>query len=354
MNRSRRPRIAVCTAQVPFVRGGAELHIERLAGALRGRGCEVEIVAIPFKEYPRTSILEHALAWRLIDLEESAHVPIDAVVATKFPSYLVRHPVKVVWLIHQFRQVYDQYATEYSDFTSTPEDRRYRELVAEMDRNALSEARKIYTNSKNVADRLRRFNGIEGEPLYHPPPLFPGYRSGEAGDYFLSVGRLDVWKRVDLGIRALGSVPGMRLLIAGTGEDRPRLEEVAREAGVADRAVFLGAVDDETLLGLYSEARGVLFAPRDEDYGYITLEAFLSERPVVTTNDAGGPLEFVRDGESGFVVDPAPESVAEAMQTLAADPVRARTMGRAGKAALPDLSWDHVVESLLSAAGITV
>ena len=97
-------RIAVCAPQVPFEHGGAELFTETLVSELQKRDHEATLVTIPFKWYPGTRVLTQAFLWRLLDLEESNGRKIDLVVGTKFPSYAVRHPNKVIWCVHQFRQ----------------------------------------------------------------------------------------------------------------------------------------------------------------------------------------------------------------------------------------------------------
>src|ERR1019366_1219828 len=126
----------------------------------------------------------------------------------KYPSYLVRHENKVVWLIHQFRQAYDRFGTAESDFTASPEDTRWRELIAESDRTSLTEARKIFTNARNTADRLARFNGIEAEALYHPPPLAGRYRCEGSRGFALVAGRPDPRKGGEFSSRRRGGGPG--------------------------------------------------------------------------------------------------------------------------------------------------
>ena len=175
------PRVLVLAVQSPFSEGGAERHVRRLTDELRARGVEADLVTMPLIERRRFDLVRSALAWRGLDLTEIAGRPVDAVIATRFPSYAARHENKVVWLIHQYRQAYDQFGTPYSDFTASPEDRRTREAIAEIDRVGLTEARRVFANSKNVAARLRKFNGIASEPLYHPPPLVGRYRSGPRG-----------------------------------------------------------------------------------------------------------------------------------------------------------------------------
>ena len=198
-------RVLVLATQTPFADGGAERHVRRLTEELKKRGVEADLVSMPLVERERFDLVRGALGWRSLDLTETAGGPVDAVIATRFPTYAIRHPRKVVWLIHQYRQAYDQYGTPYSDLTSSPEDRRTREVIARIDQVGLSEARKVFANSQTVAARLRRFNGIASEPLYHPPPLVGRYRTEAAADYALVVGRLDAWKRADLAVAALAS-----------------------------------------------------------------------------------------------------------------------------------------------------
>ena len=209
-------RIAVCAPQVPFVRGGAEIVSDRLVEELRKRGHEAELVTVPFKWYPGERVLTQAFLWRLLDLEEADGAPIDLVIATKFPSYAVRHRNKVVWLLHQFRQAYELDRTELGQFDESPEGRALRREVHRLDRLALGEARKLFATSRNVADRLERSTGLLAEVLPHPPQELP-YRCDEYGDFVLSVGRIDRAKRVDLLLEALGADSSLRCVIAGDG-----------------------------------------------------------------------------------------------------------------------------------------
>jgi glycosyltransferase involved in cell wall biosynthesis len=342
-------RVLVCEARVPFVHGGAELHVRGLVDELRRHGYLAERVSIPFKWYPKEELLAQAAAWRLVDLSESNGQPIDAVIATKFPTYFVRHPNKVTWLFHQYRAIYDLCGTPYSEFTHAEADVRLRDTLMTLDRAMLTESARLFTNARNTAARLEKFNGIAAEPLYHPPPLAGSLRAGPSGDYVLSVGRLEANKRVDLIVRSLAHTDrSLRLLVVGEGPLRDRLAETATAAGVADRVTFAGGIDDEHLTRLYAGALAVVFPPFDEDYGYVTLEAFLAHKPVVTTTDAGGPLEFVEDGVTGLVAEPTPESIGAAMAQLAADRARARRLGDAGYDRARAITWDGVVAKLMA------
>jgi glycosyltransferase involved in cell wall biosynthesis len=340
-------RILVCEAQVPFVQGGAEHHVRELVRHLRAAGHDTELVSVPFKWYPKSEILAHAAAWRLLDLTESNGQPIDLVIATKFPTYFVRHPRKVTWLIHQYRAAYELAGTPFSDFAHLEEDVALRERLVALDAAMLRECRAIFANAANTARRAERFNGLAVEPLYHPPRLAGRLHPGPSGDYVLSVGRLETVKRVDLAIRALARGPArLSLLVAGTGTQRETLERLASSLGLDSRVRFLGEVGDEELVALYAGALGVIFPPYDEDYGYVTIEAFLAHKPVVTTNDAGGPTEFVMDGVTGYVTMPDPDALAGALHALDADRARAAALGDAGFARARTITWDGVIERL--------
>jgi glycosyltransferase involved in cell wall biosynthesis len=340
-------RIAVCLPQVPFIRGGAEILSERLIDELRERDHQAELVTVPFKWYPGERVLTQAFLWRLLDLEESDGRPIDLVIATKFPSYAVRHRRKVIWLLHQFRQAYELDGTELGQFDQSPEDRALRRAVHRLDRLALGEARSLFATSANVAGRLERSTGLTAEVLPCPPQELE-YRCDEYGDFVLSVGRLDRAKRVDLLLEALAVRPSLRCVIAGDGPDRDRLEGLARENGLDGRAVFAGRVSGEELTDLYARCLAVYYAPVDEDFGFVPYEAFLAEKPVVTTADAGGPLEVVRDHENGLVCEPAAVALAEACSWLGEHPEDAQAWGQAGRRAAELLSWDRVIDRLLA------
>jgi len=343
--------VVVCEAQVPFVHGGAELHVRGLVENLQRRGYRAERVSVPYKWYPKEELLAQIAAWRLVDLSESNGERIDLAIGTKFPTYFARHPNKITWLFHQYRAIYDLCGTPYSEFTHAGADVRLRDRLIELDTGALRESRALFSNARNTAGRLSRYNGLTAEPLYHPPPLAGQLRTGPAGDYFLSVGRLEGNKRVDLIIRALSHVDRRwKLVIAGEGPLRRDLEALASTTGVAGRVTFAGGVDDATLVGLYAGAAAVVFPPYDEDFGYVTLEAFLARKPLVTTSDAGGPLEFVTDRVTGLVAAPDPEGLGAAMSSIVADAKRAASMGDAGYERVRGISWDDAIDTLIQAA----
>jgi glycosyltransferase involved in cell wall biosynthesis len=141
----------------------------------------------------------------------------------------------------------------------------------------------------------------------------------------------------------------VRCRIAGTGPELENLQKLARASRVADRVEFLGFVPHDDLPDLYAHATAVYFAPWDEDYGYVTLEAFLSQKPVITASDSGGPLEFVEDGQSGIVIGSADEKeLAQKSEELFFDKEKRRRFGLAGYEKVKDISWDTVIETLIN------
>jgi glycosyltransferase involved in cell wall biosynthesis len=341
--------VLVCEAQVPFVHGGAEMHARELVRELRSRGYAAELVSVPFKWYPKEEILPHAAAWRLLDLSESNGRPVDAVIATKFPTYFVRHPRKVAWLLHQYRAAYELCDTVFSDFVHTEADVGLRDRLIRLDTQMLGECRRICTIAQNISARLQKFNALGSVPLYPPPRLAGRLHPGPYGDYVLSVGRIESVKRVDLIVKATANVDRpIRLVVAGIGTQLETVRREAEAAGIADRVTFLGAVEDDELVRLYSEALCVVYPPYDEDYGYVTLEAFLSRKPVITCTDSGGPNEFVVDGTSGFVCAPDAAAIAAGINRLASDRRLAAALGDAGFEAARKVTWDGVIETLLS------
>ncbi|MGZ8693874.1 MAG: glycosyltransferase family 4 protein [Gaiellaceae bacterium] len=339
-------RIAVCNPQVPFQFGGAEILARELTASLTARGHAAELVTVPFKWYPNDRVMTEPLLWRLLDLTEANGEPIDLVIGTKFPSYAVRHPNKVVWLVHQFRQAYELDGTELGQFGSSPEDRATIRAVQRLDRRVLGEARRLFAISRNVAERCKASTGLDAEVLLPPPQPLP-YRCDGYGDFLLSVGRLDRAKRVDLLLEAAASAE-LRVVVAGDGPDRRRLEELSERLGLNGRVTFAGRVSEEALADLYATCLAVYYAPVDEDFGMVPYEAFLAEKPVLTTHDAGGPLDAVSDRETGTVVAPEPRAIAEAMTWLDAHRDEAREWGVRGKAIAEQLTWDRVVDRLLA------
>ncbi len=350
-------RIGVLRTQVPFVTGGAERHSANLCSALHRFGHEAVEITLPFKWYPGKTLSNSILAAKLTDLTEFEGVPIDLLIGLKFPAYLADHPNKKFWIIHQHRQAYDQWDAGNSDLLHDPDGLALRHLIRAEDQAAFAASNHpIYANSKNVAGRLQSYLGVPAQPLYHPPPLAERMRQGKGGDYLFAPGRLNRSKRLELMLEALAfTKSSQRLVVAGVAENPAYFEELrqkAKQLNVSDQVEWLGPIDDEAMIELYAGARAVVFVPQDEDYGYVTLEAMLSGKPVITTTDAGGPLEFITDGAEGLITAPRPAQLAEAFERVMQDGALAEQLGRNGfeRYQRMNIHWDHVVETLTGTA----
>ncbi|NWJ46685.1 MAG: glycosyltransferase family 4 protein [Chloroflexi bacterium] len=338
--------IVICASQVPFVRGGAEELVDGLASALREIGHRVEIVSLPFKWYPRDELERQPVLWRTLDLEKLNGRVVDLVICTKFPTWAVRHPRKVVWLVHQHRQAYDWYGTPLSDFGLSDKDRRARRVVMETDSLGIGEANAVFTISKNVAKRLLRYNGLSATPLY-PALKHTLYHNSGYGDYIFSLSRLDSAKRLDILLETIKrSRSGVRAIIGGAGPDAQKLKEKAHALGINHRIEFTGRISEEKAVELYAGALAVYYAPLDEDYGYATLEAMRSYKPVLTAPDSGGVLEFVENEINGYICG-NPIEFADKLDRLYSDRGLAAKMGEAGfKTSSQIPTWIQIANTL--------
>lgn len=347
-------RIVIATVQVPFVWGGAEYLANGLKEALERVGHEAEIVAVPFKWYPPERLPEHILACRLFDVTESCGNKIDLLIGLKFPAYYFRHPNKVLWILHQYRQAYELWGTEYSDLHFSSVGLAVREAIMRADNFYLREARKIFTISQNVSSRLHRFNQIPSTPLYHPCPGADKFYCEAYDNYILFPSRLDNMKRQHLAVEAMRYVKSpVKLYLVGRADMpayRKRLEKLVHQYGLEEKVEFLDFVSEEEKRALYARCRAVLFLPYDEDYGYVTLEAFYASKAVITCTDSGGPLEFVEDGETGFICELDPQKIAEAIDALGDSEFLARRMGENAREKILNMgiSWESVVRELTS------
>jgi len=345
-------KILIVSTHVPFISGGAEILANNLQKALINRDHEAEITKIGFKWYPPEKIPEHILATRLLDFTETAGDKIDLVIALKFPAYFVKHPNKVLWILHQHRPAYDLWGTQYQDIPDNEFGKSIRNIIINSDNRFLPEAKRIHTLSKNVSNRLKKFNNIKSHPLYHPPDNAENLREGKFEDYIFYPSRFGALKRQDLAIKSMQYTKSdVKLIVAGRPDseyDVEKLENLIEENKLHDKVTLLTNISDEKKTDHFANCLGSLFIPYDEDYGYVTLEAFYSHKPVVTTNDSGCPLEFIDDKKNGFIASPDPKSIAACLDKLYQDKKEAEQMGENGhkKISSMKLSWDNVVNTL--------
>jgi len=343
-------RIAVVTSSSPLTEGGHLVIARALVRALEEAGHRADLVLTPQNRFGRQATAYLANWFTDVGVTGDGAAT-DQVISLRFPSYAVRHRVHVCWLNHRMREYYDlweRFSGTLSWRGRLKEGAR-RRIIHRVDRYLLTRnVTRLYAQSRNIQARLRRFGGIASEVLYPPPPPRP-YRCDAYGEYLFTVSRLTPLKRVDLLLQALAqpAARGVRLVVGGDGEDEGRLRELARTLGLETRVTFTGRLSEESLVDHLARCRAVCFAPLDEDYGFVTAEAFASRKPVVTCRDSGGPTELVSDGTHGFVVDPSPGALAGALARLSEDRALAERQGAAAAEVASEMTWPRAVEKLV-------
>jgi len=337
--------IIVTANTVPFIHGGADYHIEGLIEELKIRGHQVESIRFPFQFSPNsevTNLMAFCESQNYICPNGQA---VDRVISLQFPAYGVHHTSHVIWLMHQHREAYDLYPDH-----PTSEQALLRDQIVDYDNRTIAIAAKVYTNSACVSSRLQKFNHIESEPLYHPPHAWQHFYNQEAQDFIFFPSRLEELKRQGLLIEAAVHLKSpVKIIIGGIGGQGEAYQAKIDKLDLADKVRLIGRFSEQEKFTYYAQCLAVFFAPKDEDYGYITLEAMLSSKPVITCTDSGGPLEFVEDQVTGYVCDPDPKAIARAIDKLYEDKQKAKSMGQAGynKYHFANISWDNVIETLL-------
>jgi glycosyltransferase involved in cell wall biosynthesis len=344
-------RVLVLNNAFPFVRGGAEELADELVIRLNAtRGVEAELLRIPFRPEPADRIIDEILLSQNLRLYN-----VDRVIGLKFPTYLIPHQNKILWLLHQFRQAYDLYELKQSHLRDCDSGERIARFVHSADRECFLESKAIYTNSPVTQARLQRYNGFASSVLY--PPLLDEekFLGGDYGGYIFAGGRVGPGKRQHLLIEAMQFVRcSVKLIIAGPLDDSgygQRLEKLIAQGSLYERVELrFGFHPREKIAGLVNGALACAYVPIDEDsMGYVTMEAFSASKGVITTDDSGGVLELVRDRETGLVSSADARSLAESLDLLGGHPAMARRVGRTARALLDSrkLSWDHTVTTLL-------
>jgi glycosyltransferase involved in cell wall biosynthesis len=343
-------KIAIASVQVPFISGGAEIMATQLAKALNDHGHTSELITMPFRFSPQTLVHESMNQWAGQDFSKFDCGEIDMVICLKFPTFYLKHPNKVVWLMHQHRAFYELFDTPFGESSKNPNMIKFRNEIIQRDAQELNTAKVVYTISNRVSERLQFYNGVLSTPIHQPPANFDLFRCNDQLDYIFFPSRLESLKRQELLIRAIALCRApVAIIIAGEGGMKSNLQHLINELELEDRVRLVGRISDEEMRVWYANSLGVFFGPFDEDYGFVTLEAMLSSKPVITCNDSGGPLDFVLDNETGLVVNSTPDSISVAIEYLYYNKKRAKEMGVAGLERYKSLniSWSNVVEKLL-------
>lgn len=380
----------VAPSPVPFTIGGAELLFSGMQDAINDHTShQCELIKLATKEDNFWNLVESYYKFYKLDLSH-----FDLVISTKYPSWMIRHRNHIVYMLHPLRGLYDTYhlcndsqeipeelktgvVKEILDITEIRikkqknvddlfqklfqlqvEQDKYakeiftfpgpiiRKIIHFFDRWALSyeNTREYYAISENVKRRVDYFPPSAKVNVVYPPSKIDDFEC-RGYEYLFTASRLDSPKRIHLLIEAMRYVPhNLRLKIAGEGPEKDKLVELAKGD---ERIEFLGFVTENELVDLYANSLAILFVPMDEDYGYITLEGMMSSKPVITTFDSGGPLEFVADAETGFIVDPDPEQIADRINYFVEHVEEAKQMGLLANEKVRNISWNNVISKII-------
>lgn len=343
-------KILIVNNMAPFVWGGAEELAVHLRRNLIEAGHESEILRMPFQWEPALGIPSQMMMVRAFELSNA-----DRVIALKFPAYLIRHPHKTFWLLHQYRQAYDLYDAGQSNLPHGDEGDELRTLIRNADNQSFEEARKIFCNSAVTKARLEKYNGFNASVLLPPindPELFLG---GDTGDYIFAGGRVNSMKRQHLLVEAMQYTDKrVKLLIAGPPDgsaDAARLVSLVEQLGLADRVQLdLRFLPRETYARYVNGAAAVVYLPYDEDsLGYVAMEAATAGKALISTTDSGGVLGLVRNEETGLVTTPDPPALAQAMSAISQDKKRTQAYGMAARELWLsfNITWPATIEALL-------
>ena len=188
--------------------------------------------------------------------------------------------------------------------------RGYAKLWRALDKEANDYVDRFVANSELVRDRIRRFYGEDAAVVY--PPVTGDWRDDGDDGYFVTWSRLVPEKRMDLVVEAFAGLDE-RLLVAGDGPERERLERMA--AG-HDNVEVRGYVDD--IEGLVARATAVVYAPKDEDFGLVGAEALSAGKPLLGVNE-GFTQHQVVEGTTGLRFEPTVASLRETVRRFDPD-----------------------------------
>ena len=333
---------------VPYTVGGIENLAEGLKKAIeRYTPHSATLINIPVDESTLLRTLKGYNDFKRLNLSH-----FDVVISLKYPAWNIKHKAHIVYMCHRLRGVYDTYqgGTDFLTYLNSrinePGSIWERLIVHKLDNRALSTKRVAYffAISKTVRNRLEYFPEGANVRVLYPPPKLDNFYEGKR-EHFLAVGRLDAPKRFDLIIEAYKRFQGdIPLYIVGEGAQYDYLKTLALSD---NRIKFLGQVKDDILIELYANSIAVLYAPYLEDYGYVTIEAFKSKKPVITCRDSGGVLEFVEDNINGFVVNPEVVELSNAILKLFNNPELISIFGERGFEKVKNINWEFTVKELL-------
>ncbi len=339
--------------------GGAEIHLHEIFGRLAARGHRVRLVcsgwpgAAPTAMVDGMEVQRHsdrnrfALAGRAAVRAALRAEPPDVLIedVNKIPLFtasLTRAPVGVI-IPHLFGSTVFQEApwplAALVWLLERPIPRAYRRASF----HAISESTRDDLVGRGVApERIVVIHPGVDAAVFHPGPA-PARRTAQP--VFLYIGRLRRYKGVEFAIRAVArareSNPAVRLLIAGSGDDRARLEALTARLQLEGTVEFLGFVTETRKLELLRTVWANIFPSPKEGWGITNIEAAACGTPSLAS-DSPGLRDSVQDGRTGYLVPHAdPEALAARMLQLAGDPVLVERLGHLARRFAESLSWDQ-------------
>ncbi|WP_252221713.1 MULTISPECIES: glycosyltransferase [unclassified Clostridium] len=372
-------------SSVPFTVGGMEYLLWGLQNQINNLSeHKVELIKLPTKEDNFWNLIDSYKQFYNLDLSH-----FDMIITAKYPAWMVKHKNHVCYMAHRLRGLYDTYhfmnlpdepsldnsyikkAVDYMEREDSNIDGLFyildeikinqskipnnhfdlpspflRKIITFFDNKALENTKKFYAISKTVKNRKEYFPVNAEVEVVYPPSALPYFQEGEY-EYLFTVSRLDNAKRIDLIIESMKYVkPNIKLKIAGTG---PMEKELKKLASNDERIEFIGFVNDEELIKFYSNSKGVIFIPYEEDYGLVTIEAMMSKKPVITTYDAGGVTEFVQEGITGFISKSNASDIGKSIEKLANLKLNeVKEMGERAYNKVKDITWSNTVRKVTS------
>lgn len=275
------------------------------------------------------------LLWRLLREEEPDLLHLHLPNASALWALLLPAARRRPWVIHWHADIPEQSGHRWLRLA-------YR-LYRPLERAMLKRAAAVIATSPPYAESSPRLREVAQKCLVVPLGLAPPPRSSaplpvtrEGRLRVLAVGRLSYYKGFEVLLAALREHDGLSLDLAGDGEDRPRLEQLAADPALAGRVTLHGAVSDAALARLYEDCDCLCLPSleRAEAFGMVLLEAMARGRPCVVTDVPGtGMAWVVEHGRSGLVVPPAdPAALAAALRRLADDRALLRRLGEGARA----------------------
>lgn len=343
-------KVLIVNNMAPFVWGGAEELATHLQKNLIIAGHESEVLRIPFQWEPATRIPSQMLMVKGMELWNADHV-----IALKFPAYLIHHPRKTLWLLHQYRQAYDLFDVGQTNLPAGQEGLGLKRLIQQADNECFAGSRNIFTNSEVTRQRLLKYNGFDSKVLLPPvndPELFSG---GDFEKYIFAGGRVNSMKRQYLLLEALAKTSAeVKLVIAGPpdrAEDAADLMSTVEKLGLADRVKLdLRFLPRQVYADYVNHSSAVAYLPYDEDsLGYVAMEAATAAKALITTTDSGGILGLVKHEETGWVAEPNVEGLAVAMSKVFENSIRTKDYGQNARSlwASMKINWPETMEALL-------